>query len=207
MTKVISIIGGGYSFSHVDHHKVPGNILCVNDSFKYFQGKTDGILTMDRLWTEYRWVDIKNEGKPFYARRSALQNIRDWRERHWAHLFDNDNHSVTFSEDPAILNGTHSGACAINFAYQHRPEELYLFGFDMQRGPAGQPYWYPSYPWSQSGATKPRKYEMWAKEFDLIAKQLKLAGIKAYIVSDRSLIKSFEIIDTSKYMVRGALAS
>ena len=199
MASVMSIIGGGWSFSQIDHSKVPGYVITCNDAFKYFQGNIHCAITMDRLWTEYRWDDLKKLGKPFFARRSALQNIPDWKEQNWVHMFDNDHKSVTFSDDVFTLNGTHTGACALNLAYQHRPRELYLFGFDMQRGPQGQPYWYPSYPWSPSGATKPAKYVAWGFEFEAIAKQMKSIGIQTYLVSNRSLIKSFDVIDVSKY--------
>lgn len=199
MTDVISVVGGGWSMGQVNHDRVPGLVIAINDAAIRLKCDVDAILTMDRLWTEYRWPYLLRAKKPFFCRQTCLQNVPGWRDQPWVHVFDNDNKTAIMSNDAKVLNGSNSGTCGINLAFIHRPKELYLFGFDMQKGPKGEPYWWPPYPWAPQGATKSGKYQDWAREFDIIAGQFKLIGTQVYNVSNRSLIKSFIKLDPVKF--------
>jgi hypothetical protein len=56
-----------------------------------------------------------------------------------------------FTDQVGVLNGTNSGLCGFNLAYQMRPKQILLFGFDMKRGPNGEAHWFPDYPWAKPG--------------------------------------------------------
>lgn len=199
MLKVVTVVAGGYSVKSIDTNRLPGFVIAINDSFIHMKRPPNVILTMDRLWTEYRWSDIVLSQLPFYCRATCLQNIAGARENEQVHIYDCDNKTAVFSSDPAILNGSNSGTCGINLAYQLKPDHLFLLGFDMQPGPRGEAHWYPPYPWAPNGGTKPGKYQSWANEFELIAKQFLLINAKVYNVSDRSLIRMFPVMQPSYF--------
>lgn len=199
--RIVSVVGGGWSFRKVDHSKVPGIVIAINDAGMLLRRKVDFIVTMDRLWTEHRWTRLDALRVPFYARRSALQNIKDWSSQDWVHRFENTDepiseHENPFSDEVGTLNGNNSGVCGINLAYILRPDLLYLFGFDMSRDADGHPYWYPPYPWvrqhgNTKGGTKPARYTEWARQFNAIALQFAAVGTTVINVSDVSKINSF----------------
>lgn len=184
----VSIIGGGWSARELDLSRLPGTIIAVNDSAIY--ARCDLVLSMDRPWTEYRWPELVKRGMPAWIRRAALQNIKEsWP---WLHRFECDDTSVELSETPGFLNGTNSGFCALNLAYQMRPLRIYLVGFDMVRGSKGEVYWFKPYPWAKpGGATSNETYAKWSRQFGSAAKKCKAAGIEVFNVSRTSAIGAF----------------
>lgn len=186
---VISIIAGGWSVRGVDLDRVPGTIIGVNDSVIHAP-RCDIAVSMDRLWVEYRFPQLRERGKLAWLRRSAVQNVE--RKFPWLHVFECDHESPEFVDAPDMLNGTNSGLCAFNLAYQMRPKQILLFGFDMKRGANGEAYWYPPYPWtSKAGGTSSRKYQTWAGEFFAAAARCKAAGIAVLNASPASAIDVF----------------
>jgi len=173
--EVISIVGGGPSVRDVDLLKIPGTIIAINDSAVHLP-RFDIVVSMDRLWTEYRYDWMRKQQKPSWIRRSALQNIRDkWP---WLNSFECDHASAELSDQPGVLNGTNSGLCGLNLAYQMRPAQILLYGFDLKRGPNSEPYWHLPYPWSPKGATKDGKYAEWRPHLARAIKQCEAAGIE-----------------------------
>jgi hypothetical protein len=198
---IISVVAGGWSVSTIDLLRIPGTIIGVNDSAIRLP-RCDLIVSMDRKWAEYRFVSMRLMMKPSHIRRSALQKLPGkWP---WLNSFECDHTSVEFSDQPGVLNGTNSGLCAFNLAWQMRPEKILLFGFDMKRGPAGEAYWYKPYPWSEKGATSSGKYAAWSKQFSRAAKQCAAAGIDVAQVGD-SAIECFRKIPSSEF-ARGAVS-
>lgn len=188
---VISVVGGGWSFRYVDHAKVPGMVIGCNDAGLLLQRSVQHTVSMDRLWTENRWEQLCALKQRTWLRRSAVQNI-DWMAEDWVRVFDCDHKVVDFSEEPARLNGTSTGTCALNLAHLLRPREVWLFGFDMCRSPSGEPYWYPPYPWTQSsGGTSNGKYHAWAAEFNTIALAFAQISCRVINVSEHSKIQCF----------------
>lgn len=189
---IVSVIAGGFSFKEVAHRKVPGYKIVVNDSAVHLNCPFDEIVSMDRLWTENRWDQLQLLRTRSWLRRSAVQNV-EYETESWAHVFDCDHKSVEFSDQLGILNGTSSGTCAINRAYQLKPYKLFLFGFDMCRDAKGNAYWYPPYPWvsEKGGSTSNGKYKTWASEFNNIAIAFAQAGCEVINVSRYSAITSF----------------
>jgi hypothetical protein len=186
---VISIIGGGWSFRGVDQTKIPGLTIGVNDACIHMD--TDVALSMDRLWTEWRWFELSKKTRLTWLRASAVQN----QQRPfpgWVHIFTNDHRTGVFSDQKGTFNGSNSGMCAFNLAWQLRPKRIILFGFDHCRSPAGEAYWFPSYPWTRGeGATKPSKYREWAAMYGEAKIQCDKREIEVINASPASAINDF----------------
>lgn len=187
--KNVFVIAGGWSVSQYDLRglRARGYVIGVNDSALH--ADVDLALSMDRLWIEHRHAEMLNRRIPMLLREGAAKSVR-----YGFDVFECDHTSNMMSKKPRVLNGTNSGMCAINCAFQLEPERVFLLGFDMCRGPNDEPYWYPPYSWAEKGATKPGKYVEWAKQFDGIAKQFEREGIAVFNVTNRSAITSFERI-------------
>lgn len=203
----ITIIGGGWSVRNVNLEKLPGLVIAVNDSALHAP-RWDIALSMDRLWTENRLEPVlarpalpdpitgKFMAKQIWLRRSAVQNIRqDILDAYGLKVFDCDHTTNVFTETEGRLNGTNSGACALNLAFQLKPRRLFLLGFDMNRSPAGDAYWYPPYPWTdRAGATSSGKYARWATQFEVASCEFQGIGCEVFNVSPASAIPSFRKI-------------
>jgi len=195
----VFVVGGGYSVTYVDREKLWGTVIGINDSGLRLP-RVDRIVSMDRKWTEARWYDASDAGipslcdraLPTWIRRSAIQNIRE--RPSWLTIFECDHERTDFSDDPARLEGTNSGLVAMNLAYQMRPRRVFLLGFDMSRGPKGEPYWYPPYPWAPNGGTSKGKYREWAHQFTPAYGCFHAAGIRVINVSVTSAIDIFQRI-------------
>jgi hypothetical protein len=200
--EVISIVGGGWSVRHIDQARIPGTIIGVNDSAVLLP-RCDIAVSMDRLWTEYRFDVLRDRRRLAWLRRSAVQNVPS--KFPWLHVFECDHESTEFIDLPDMLNGTNSGFCAFNLAYQMRPKFILLFGFDMNRNANRAAYWYPPYPWtSKAGGTSTRKYKNWAGEFFAAARKCKDAGITVLNASPQSAIDVFA--KTDEYALREPVA-
>jgi hypothetical protein len=199
-TDAVSIVAGGHSFREVDHSKLPGSVIAVNGAAEHLRCKYAEVMTMDRLWLEHFWpkVMIHDASWIMHARDHALKHvprsdIAYVATMEWLLVFRNHNSGdYPMSREPGVLNGSNSGACAINRAFQIWPRDLYLFGFDMCKDKRGNSYWYPPYPWvPKTGGTGADRLRRWAHEFDAMAAQLTAAGIRVTNVSSHSIIKSF----------------
>ena len=180
--KAVTIIAGGWSARMVDLNRVPGFVIAVNDSAVYAP-RWDAAISMDRLWFENRHEQVLKAGKPLYMRENAIKRPV---ENGLIHRFACDHESTVLAEPAAHrrLNGTHSGFCAINLAYQMRPLELFLVGFDMSLGPRGERHWYEDYPWNPRG-TGPTRLAEWAMQFGKAAIQLRDAGVTTHLVESK----------------------
>lgn len=192
------VIAGGWSVSQYDVADLRGPdriVIGVNESSVLLQ--CDVALSMDRLWTEHRWHRyFTTRTGELWIRRGADKSLPYHPRRR---QFECDHGSFVMSDQPGVLNGSNSGMCALNYAFQLKPQRLYLFGFDMQRGPKGQPYWHKTYEWRPEGATKPGKYRDWVPQFDCVATQFKRAGIDVKQVNNRSMIKAFPKIGYKQF--------
>jgi hypothetical protein len=201
--RTVSIVAGGWSFREVNHHKVPGEVIAINDAFTYLHEEVaiSAIVSMDRLWTENRWGDMATLQHDAYLRRSTLKNV-GLRSATWLHPYENGNDGRVLSDmqHPLTLNGQNSGACGVNLGYQWRPKQLFLFGFDMCLSPEGDAHWHPPYPWGKGkqGNTGAGSYSNWASHFATYAKQFEAVGTKVYNVSIHSLITAFERISAQE---------
>lgn len=205
---VVSVLGGGWTAGGYDRARLPGTVVAVNDAV--FHAPCNMAVTMDRLWAEHRVPDLLGHRNLqrgpglVYVRAAAAKNL-DAGQFPFLRRFDNDHTSADMCEaDPvgSRLNGTNSGLCALNLAFQMRPRRVILFGFDMNRSPEGRPYFYKPYPWAKpSGATSPGKYRAWAAEFTLAAVQFERAGIEVLNASPTSDITAFEKVKPEEFLL------
>lgn len=117
MNDVVSIIAGGASVRKAKLKKIPGYRIGVNDSFIHAQ--CDMAFSMDRLWTENRWMALCYEAKPVWIRDSACKSIQD--RPGWLNTFRANIDSFKPSSERGLLNGNNSGLCAVNLVYQMDP--------------------------------------------------------------------------------------
>lgn len=198
----VTIVGGGWSVLNVALDRLCGEVIGVNDSAIRLP-HVDHVVSMDRLWVEYRWAQLRAMKKTTWLRQSAVQNV-DIAGEGWPGLavFACDNANTKMSSVAGVLNGTSSGMCAINLAFQMRPRRLFLLGFDMCRDSTGRAYWYEPYPWTagSGGGTTNGKYATWAKQFNYIAQSFEKLGTEVFNVSPQSKIPNFQKITPAQYM-------
>lgn len=195
------VIGGGWSFSEfplVNQRTLPsmGEVYGVNEASVLLPCHYG--LSMDRLWFEHRF-DKLDPMTEFWLREKCDCNVKQpktWR------TFTHFNLS-TPSMQEGTLHGGNSGTCAINLAMQTMLEgdTLYLLGFDMCKGPQGQPYWYKPYEWAKpEGATKQGHFDKWAKDMVGFATFARAKGFRIYNVSPRSKITCFQKLTFEQMM-------
>lgn len=189
------IVAGGSSVAEYDVRDLTsrGYVVGVNESALLC--KVDAAITMDRLWFEHRWPQLKERSVPVWVRLSACKNVKTEPNELW--IFSNDHTSTVMTDESATLNGTNSAMCALNLAYVARPKRLYLFGFDCMQGPGGKHYWYPPYPWA---TPKPGKLRDWSRQYGGIAQQLKERGVSVFNVSHRTALTCFPIISFKQFL-------
>lgn len=178
-----------------------GTLITVNGAGLYT--KPDIALTMDRLVAEYCCPMFRIKGIPkVYVREGTTQNF-DLSTLQDVTLFKHDGKNPAYMTPvEGYLNGSNSGTCGLNLAYQMSPSRVFMVGFDMQRGDKEKgdlPYWYPPYPWHLAGAAKNRKFREWVDEFAEIGQQFEKKGIKVYNVNHRSLIETFPVVSFKEF--------
>lgn len=177
-----------------------GTLVALNGAALYV--KPDIAITMDRLVAEYcvpMWI-TQNVPR-ILLRKGITQNFTP-EQMDRCGFFTHDGDNPTYMTPVSgCLNGSNSGTCALNLAYQFAPKRVFLLGFDMQRGekPASVPYWHPPYPWNTAGAAKNGKLAEWAHEFEAIKKQFDAKGIEVFNVNHRSVIEAFPQISFVKF--------
>lgn len=201
----IVVIGGGASCLEYGLPKTlrfaygRALLIGINDSGYYLQ--TDIVLSMDRLFIEARYGHCGKYTK-YVFRKSAAKNIRPLHDD--VRYFENDNTLPEFAEmqEPLVLNGRHSGFCALNMAYLMRPRNLYLLGFDCRLNPkSGREYWYPDYPWTRKDLEKEkRKLRGWLSDYDYAAEKFRAIGVNVFNVNHCTDIVAFERISFAQFL-------
>lgn len=176
----VSILAGGWSARAYDVQRLPGHVIGVNEAG--ILARCDAIVSMDRLWTESRWAQLQALARPAWIRAAALKKIPPhW--PHWLRRFECDHTSAVMSDDPAVLNGTNSGLCAVNLAFQLRPRVLRLYGMDLSNGPNGERHWWPDYDFKPAGkGTSDGSFRAWRGHLDEGLRQCREAGIVVEIM-------------------------
>lgn len=194
--RTVSVVAGGWSLRELGdpgRARIPGFRIGVNDSC--LLAPCDVGLSMDRLWLEHRMARVEHLGKTLWARRTALANIRE--RPHFVRAFECDHEATEFSDKAGVFNGPNSGHCAFNLAYKMRPKRILLWGFDMNRGPTGEAYYFDAYPWAKrpSGNTSSGNYASWAEGMSSVALQCAKQGIEVLNCSLSSAIAAFPKVD------------
>lgn len=193
----VIVLASGWSVSQYNLRGLEdrGMLIAVNDSAIYTKPLV--AFTMDRLWIEGRLPLLRVQRPPYVlVRKGVLKNSEP---PSWLTEFAHDGMVTEMSSLKGQLNGANSGACALNLAFQLSPRRVFLLGFDMQRGPKQEPYWYPPYPWAPAGATKKGKYVDWVKDFYVMARQFEDAGIEVFNVNNHSMITAFKTISFDQF--------
>jgi hypothetical protein len=188
----VTVVFGGWSATRVALDLLPGHVIGVNESALALP-RCDDLVTMDRLFVENRWDAVRARRMNSWVRRQALRRVGP-QAFPWLHVFDCDHGTAEFSAEPGWLNGKHSGACALNRAWQLAPRRVLLVGLDLQCGPSGEPYWHAPHCWRPGGATTPGKYQQWASELRAAALAFRDAGIEVLNCSDRTRARAFPVV-------------
>jgi hypothetical protein len=197
----ITIVAGGWSVRDISLQHLCGRVIGVNDAALHLPF-ADIVVSMDRLWTEHRWSWLCRRSHQTWLRRSAIQNldIATALAAGWLNVFDCDHESTAFAAFRGRLNGTSSGMCAMNLAWQLRPSRVYLLGFDMCRDKGGRAHWHPPYSWTATrGATSDSKYASWSTQFEAAALRFVSIGCEVWNVSPGSAINVFPKMTPSEY--------
>lgn len=205
-TENIIIIAGGPSVGDMPCHELVdyGYVIGVNESSVLLP--CHEALSMDRLWMEARYEALQWKEIPTWFRRCAWKLDVSWP---FLELFDGDIHAENMTDKPRKLCGKNSGMCALNLAYQRKPKNVFMFGFDM-RTEGKRHYFYDQNELieakkkitgkpikaNQSGG----KYAQWLPMFSNIARQFSVEGIKVYNVCPQSTIDVFEKIDWKRFV-------
>lgn len=192
-SKRIFIIAAGPSAKGLSFDKLKGKgyILGVNDAG--LRAPCDGVFTMDRLWWENRWKDVKYSGLEAFVRHCVYDRWEGKKGTGWyrCHRIEMDYQKHFLSDDKYYLNGRNSGFGAFNLAYLVEPLEIYLFGFDMQDN-GKQMRWYKNYEWCK--ASNGNRYRKWAEDFDKARSKCDEKRIRVYNCSNNSRIKKFPVL-------------
>lgn len=192
--KTVIVLAGGESAKDYaqDLHKY-GYVIGVNDSG--LNVKCDAIVSMDRLWMQNRYDDVVNKSVAVYFRLCAFRKSGKPEFRS-LNLFDGntDEGIMSMCVSPLNLWGDNSGACALNLAYQMRPDMVFLYGFDM-----GGDYWYDRYEWKDRN-TSSGKFKEWSSKFKIKADQFKNIGCDVYNVNLNSNLDAFEKISHDEFL-------
>lgn len=202
----IIILASGWSVKEqgidVNHLSNFGYMIGVNDSG--IRAPVDEIISMDRLWMEWRWLQMAQKKTTTFLRQSAWRKNLKALGGHWddLHLFYNDHESCILSDDQDTLNGFNSGFCALNRALHLSPKEIYIFGFDHCRSPSGEAYWHDPYPWSggKGGASTNGTYKRWSEKYLIAAGQFDRAEISVFNVSPVSALNNFPKISYQEFL-------
>lgn len=205
----IVVVAGGWSISQCDQSALCDRLrnsesIGVNDSAILLPCRY--ALSMDRLWTEGRWIQLNLQYKldRVWIRKGVAKNMPLPVE---VNQFQHSGDCTEMTNEPGKLNGSNSGTCAVNLAWQWaynavEPRRVFLLGFDMQDGPKGQKHWYPNYPWRPNGATKPGNFQQWAKEFWSINEKFKEIRVPLINVNRRSKITDVPTITYEEFLER-----
>lgn len=89
------------------------------------------------------------------------------------------------------VNGN-SGAGAINLAVLFGCKRIVLMGFDMKFGPHGKLHWHPDHP---PPMVQHLDFNGWVHKFDLLAREIKAAGVSVFNATPGSALKCFKEVD------------
>jgi hypothetical protein len=188
---VVSVIASGPSAAACEAENAPGYRIGVNDMFRHV--RVDAVLSMDGLWAFNRlpvYFAKPTASVQVHVRRSAFKYFPDKRDA-FPHInvFDCDNKSDVMSPDRRVLNGRHSGQCALNLAFTMKPRTVFLYGFDLTDP---EQHAHPDYEWKGQGNTNSvGKFREWADGFDASAVYFRAAGIQVFNTNRRSGIRAF----------------
>lgn len=189
---VVSVVASGPSALRCGAATAPGYVIACNDMA--FKVRRDAIISMDGIWTRERLdrAYMETSSTPIYIRRSAFKFFTT-REHGYpgVNVFDCDNKSDVLSPDPKVLNGRHTGQCAVNLAFTLKPRTIFLYGFDLRGDALG--HCHADYEWKGEGNTNnARKFREWAEAFKNVRPQFDAFGIEVINTNPDSAVRAFK---------------
>lgn len=204
--KRLFLVAGGPSANIFDYSEISkhGQLIGVNDC-GFLIPEVSTMFTMDRLWLENRWEIIRHQSKRFIVHKCVWQKflgkIYSGQFEPTARLLiepvQMDHTETILHLGAEKVNGRNSGFCAFNWAVQQKPDEIFLFGFDMQ-AVNGQRHFHKPYPWSPNVTNR---YAKWAEDFDESKPTCDQIGLKVYNCSPVSLIEAFPRVASQKALM------
>lgn len=192
---VVSVVASGPSALRCGAATAPGYVIACNDMA--FKVRRDAVCSMDGIWVRERYDKVVRSPNdpPVYFRRSALKYLPDnvradlfWRG---LKVFECDNKSDVLSPDPKVLNGRHTGQCALNLAFTLKPRTIFLYGFDLRSDALG--HCHADYEWKGEGNTNnARKFREWAEAFKNVRPQFDRFGIEVINTNPDSAVRAFK---------------
>jgi len=169
MHEVINILGGGIS---VRKHNMDVNEICKR---AYTIGTNDAFLLAP---ANIGISADKNFPHDFLERLRGREVYLKKCAETWPGLtIFTGGGKQPFSDIPGVLNGSNTGLCAFNLAYQMRPKKIYLFGFDCSENG----YWYENVNY------RPNFPQSWIQEFVDAKALLDKANIEVFIIGESDL--------------------
>ena len=189
---IVSVVASGPSALECGAARAPGYVIACNDMFRH--AKCDAVISMDGLWTRARIPDYFDalDSRSIHLRRSAFKYFEDGPSQYpFVNIFDCDNKSDVMSPDARVLNGRHTGQCALNLAFTMKPRTVFLYGFDLRGKDTG--HCHRDYEWKGQGNTNnATKFREWADGFGVSAQYFNAAGIAVYNTNPKSAIRAFK---------------
>lgn len=212
----IIIIGGGPSFKQVDQsilrelsisNKI--KVIGVNKAYTEIPDSNEWMHVLwfgdDKFYKSYARLPEKNlytfPGLKLCCCPSAS------RDKYMKYLERDRRKGPGISTNPkAICWNKNSGGSAINLAYHLGGSEstVYLFGFDMSKGPNGEGNWHKGYAelWNGKTVAMIAPFKRWLATFALIARDAKKLGLNIVNVNLDSKIEEFPKISFEEFVSR-----
>ena len=188
---IVSVVASGPSALECGAAHAPGYVIACNDMF--FHARPDAVFSMDGLWAKHRvpkFFSQPNSGCAIHLRRSAFKYIGGPATYSHINVFDCDTKSDVMSPDASVLNGRHTGQCALNLAFTMNPRTVFLYGFDLGKDTG---HCHRDYEWKGQGNTNNQtKFREWRDGFEVSAQYFRAAGIAVHNTNKYSGIRAFK---------------
>lgn len=191
---IVSVVASGPSALECGARRPPGYVIACNDMFMHVDCPS-AVFSMDGLWAKNRIPRYFTQPRAdcqVFLRRSAFKYFPDGPASFpHVNVFECDNASDVMSPDRTVLNGRHTGQCALNLAFTMKPRTVFLYGFDLNSHDTG--HCHRDYEWKGQGNTNnARKFREWVDGFDVSARYFEAAGIQVFNTNPRSAIRAFK---------------
>jgi hypothetical protein len=192
----VFIIGGGSSLSKYlpDKTILEGkDIICTNNAYQLYPNAMI-LFFMDKVWFEKHDKTIKETFKGIPI--TCDSHLKKFFHDNGINYIFNRGPKNGLSENPDKLNGTNSGAMAINLAVLMGYKKIVLLGFDMNKD-AKTLHWHPPH-------FRPSNTDRYATHFlpgmNSIAPFQEKFDFKIYNINKESAITCFEFAELEKFL-------
>ena len=159
-------------------------VIVVNTTFRLAPW-ADVLYASDRQWWEMHAAEVERvfsgemwtHDNPFHG--------KAWERARRIYV----QRGLGLSRKPGILiSGGNSGYTAISMAYEFGARCIYLLGFDMKAGPAGEVHWHGAHPY---GLRQNPMFHGWLLRFPQLAQDLRKVGVEVVNCSRETALDCF----------------